>query len=89
MEAEQGGTYHTPSLDLTAGDSLELRGCNPAEWDRCQQKCLVVMPRNITQEVPMYTQGAFQSLFRSWILNHRDSLPVEAIFWREAGQLSR
>lgn len=85
--AEQGGTHHIPSSDFIAGDSLELGRSNPAEWGQMVTEAPGHNARNITQEVPMYTQGAFQSLLRSWTLNYRDSL-LKVTFWREVGQLS-
>lgn len=81
MLAEQGGTHHTPSSDFIAGDSLELRKSNPAEWGQMATEVPGQNARNITQEVPMYTQGAFQSLLRSWTLNYKDSL-LKVTFWR-------
>lgn len=86
--AEQGGTHHIPSSDFIAGDSLELRRSNQAEWGQMATEAPSQNARNITQEVPMYTQGAFQSLLRSWTLNYRDSL-LKVTFWREVGQLSQ
>lgn len=88
MGAEQGGTHHIPSSDFIAGDSLELRRSNQAEWGQMATEVPGQNARNITQEVPMYTQGAFQSLLRSWTLNYRDSL-LKVTFWREVGQLSQ
>lgn len=76
--AWQSGTHYIPSLDVIAGDSLELRESNPAEWRQmatavsgCNaQKYHTGTPQCIHRE-------RSKSLFGSWILNQRDSLVRE------------